>query len=533
MHRIRLYGPTIVLMITVIVVMIAGPGLVRHMVYAQKSAQVHLIKNNLVENVGLSQLSAAFQSVADAVETSVVHIEIRSNSPRRSDLTDEFFRRFSPFGRERPQRAEPKTEDDYDKFNPSQPVGNGSGWVYNRQGHIITNRHVVQDAERIVVQFADGTECDAEVVNTDWRTDIAVIKVDTKGLLPATIASNPVQQGEIVFAFGSPLGFQFSMSQGIVSGKSRFLGITGRGGYDDHYIQTDAAINRGNSGGPLVNIYGKVVGMNTAIASGQSRMTLSGGFIGLGFAIPVDVVQAVADQIITNGQVKRGYLGIAIETLSPRMAKTFGFEGLGVLVHYSEPGTPAAEAGLQPDDIITAVNGRPIESDHELRSVIAQTAPGVEVELTIFRNGASISLPVTLAELPEDDTPRLGHRHGPTEKDDSSYSIEILRKFGIESAETFSEELADRLDVDFHEGVLIRQIRSGSVADLEGLSPRRETPVVLIVSVQGSPVATVNSLATELNRHKPSKPIRIRIEYWDRVKRNFVGSSRVLELPGP
>ncbi|NJL31408.1 MAG: PDZ domain-containing protein, partial [Phycisphaerales bacterium] len=263
-------------------------------------------------------------------------------------------------------------------------MGSGSGWVYSADGHIITNNHVIEEADRIEVRFFNGESMDAVVVGTDPKTDVAVIKVDATKLHASTLATEPVEQGEIVFAFGAPFRFEFSMSQGIVSGQGRQLGILAeRQGYEN-FIQTDAAINPGNSGGPLTNIYGQVVGMNTAIAS------RTGAFNGLGFAIPIDMVKKVVDELIATGTVQRGYLGIFIEELDPRMARTFGYDGKGVLVTNPIDGGPAAEAGVQRGDIITKVEGKPVSTPDELRNLVADLAPGKRYDWRFIGKARSV-----------------------------------------------------------------------------------------------------------------------------------------------
>jgi serine protease Do len=238
-------------------------------------------------------LSEAFKDVARVVEKSVVSITVYSKRPPTGGIPEELLPLLPP------GRA-PKGNSEFDDYDVPQQYGSGSGWIYDTKGHIITNNHVIDGADRIVVRFYDGSERDAKVVGVDTKTDIAVVKVKGDDLHPAKRADKPVDQGEIVFAFGSPFRFDFSMSQGIVSAKGRQLGILrGAQGYEN-FIQTDAAINPGNSGGPLTNIYGEVVGMNTAIAS------RTGAYNGLGFAIPVRMVEQVGDQLIENGKVSRG-----------------------------------------------------------------------------------------------------------------------------------------------------------------------------------------------------------------------------------
>lgn len=534
MSRIRWYGPTLVLLITMIGVMVAGPGLVRKLAHAGTEARIALIKNTLIEDASLTQLSESFEKVADVVEPSVVHLEIRSQRQQANRSLRDFFMR--PDGRIQPR----EDSGEYDEFNPARPIGNGSGWVYSKDGYIVTNAHVVANAQEIAVKFFDGSERMAEVVATDPSTDIAVIQVEGDSLHPATLADEPVDQGEIVFAFGSPLGFQFSMSQGIVSAKGRQLGVTrgrdssGRfySGYEN-YIQTDAAINRGNSGGPLVNVYGQVVGMNTAIAAGAPGQGLGGqpGFIGLGFAIPVDMIRSVVDQMIDTGKVSRGYLGIAIRDLDPRLAKTYGFEGEGALVEYPLDGSPADKAGIEAEDIVTAVGGTPIDSADELRYRIAAMAPGTDVELTVVREGEEKAITVTLGELPTLGNARSRGPADDREDDDiDEDAAETLRQFGFAGVATFTDAMADEMGIGFEPGVLVRDVRPGSVAFTEGIVPMPDSPV-LLVKVMTTPVETVEELSNALANYEPTDPIRVRMMRWNPDEQQFIATTRVLELP--
>ncbi|HCD31399.1 MAG TPA: hypothetical protein DER01_03265 [Phycisphaerales bacterium] len=312
MVKVRWYGPTLVLLLTVLTIMVIGPSLSRQIVHAGKAEEIRLIQQSLEQSGTLAQLSQAFRDVASTVEPSVVSIQVlQKTNGRRGSLPngapmgpEELFERwFNPHGRT-PQQRQPNQQQDeeeiegYDQYNPLRPYGSGSGWVFNDQGYIITNNHVVtkQDgktpADEIKVKFHDGRERIATIVGTDPKSDIAVIKVDGP-VIPAKLADHEsIAQGDIVFAFGSPFGIEFSMSQGIVSATNRRnLQIIGGDGFED-FIQTDAAINPGNSGGPLTNIYGHVIGMNTAIAS------RTGASNGIGFAIPITMVKSIADQIV-------------------------------------------------------------------------------------------------------------------------------------------------------------------------------------------------------------------------------------------
>ncbi len=289
----------------------------------------------------LEAMNAAYRSVSRTVEPSVVHISVQRKNPHRAlanrndprknekaqpeteeEQLREFFKKFGPGGKD--PKAAPG--DDTDKFDVPQTVGAGSGWVWVDGRHIITNNHVVEKADDIEIRFFDKSTRRAKVVGTDPLTDIAVLRVEGAPMRPARVAETAVLQGDQVFAFGSPFGFEFSMSRGIVSGTGRSLGAVSNGrGYED-FIQTDAAINQGNSGGPLTNIYGEVVGMNTLIS------TPSGASAGVGFSIPTDMIRNVAMQIIETGKVSRGFLGVIMHKDDVRILRSFGYEGQGVII---------------------------------------------------------------------------------------------------------------------------------------------------------------------------------------------------------
>ena len=371
---------------------------------------------------------------------------------------------------------------------------------------------MIDGADIITVRFFDGSERTATVIGKDPKTDIAVIKVDSNNLYPATIATEQVQQGDIVFAFGSPFRFEFSMSQGIVSAKGRQLGILmDRQGYEN-FIQTDAAINPGNSGGPLTNIYGQVIGMNTAIAS------RTGSFNGLGFAIPVDMVVEVADQIITKGRVSRGYLGVYIADLDSKMARTFGYNGKGVLVEQPIEGGPGAKAGMQRGDIITKVNGNPVETAEALRRTIARFAPGTKVGIEIVRGGKPVNLEMTIEEQPEQAAAAGSAPSAPVQPE--ADANQILRKLGIDSATAYTKEIADRMGQKFAPGVIIRSVRPGSAAAVAGLGPR-----AIITEVQGVAVKSVSDLSSELAKHDLKQGVRLTVQVRDMSR--YI----VLELP--
>lgn len=512
MSRIRWYGPTLALGVTVLLVLVLGPMTVRQLTWARTNEQITLIREDLAHSRTLAELSQDFRQVANVVRPSVVSIQTatRQSRPEIQGRIPENLRRF--FGPDLPEELVPEApspREDLNRFNVPQDLGAGSGWVYDEKGHIVTNAHVVANADVITVRFADNSEGEAELVAVDTDTDVAVIRVKEGLLHPAARASEVVEQGDIVFAFGSPFRFEFSMSQGIVSAKGRRIGLVASGRGYENFIQTDAAINPGNSGGPLTNIRGEVVGMNTAIAS------RNGVFNGIGLAIPVDMVELVVDQLIANGRVTRGYLGVFIQNITARQAKTFSYDRAGVLV-VDEPitGSPAMEAGVKRDDIITQLAGHEVSDSDELRDLVAAYKPGTKVTLTVFRDGKVEELSMTIAEKPDDmrmaGAPEVAPKIEPAE-------ARVLQKLGLSSVSTFTEELASQLEQPFKPGVIIESVRRRSAADAENL--RRG---MVITKVMDTPVATPEQLGAELAKIKPGQMMRLSIYFGGRERSVFV-----------
>ena len=279
--------------------------------------------------------------------------------------------------------------------------GLGSGVIISTDGFIITNNHVVEEADELKVLLNDDREFTAKVIGTDPKTDVAVIKIEAENLPAATLAdSAKLRVGDVVFAIGNPLGVGQTVTMGIVSATGRRVGILDEvAGYED-FIQTDAAINQGNSGGALIDAKGRLVGINSAIIS------TSQGNIGIGFAIPVNLASSIMHSLIETGTVSRGYLGVSTDALAPDMAEGFGLKGdtKGVIITDLNPADgPAAKAGLKREDVITAINDKTVASRDDLRLFIAQTAPGTKITVKYLRDGKPQSTDVTLGKLPDDN----------------------------------------------------------------------------------------------------------------------------------
>jgi serine protease Do len=345
----------------------------------------------------VAELSDAFISIAEAVTPAVV--SIRTERAARQTRTEDVPEPFRQFFQIPPGGGAP----------PPRESG-GTGFIISEDGYILTNNHVVQGADQITVIMLDRREFRAEVIGRDPTTDVAVIRIEGRGL-PVVRTGNPhdTRVGEWVLAVGNPLGLDFTVTAGIVSAKSRDIRIIGQSlrgeeqlaGYAvEAFIQTDAAINPGNSGGPLVNIRGEVVGVNSAIAS---ETGLSQGY---GFAIPIDLASRVAEDLIRYGRVRRAILGVSIQDVTVEDAEVFQLPSVAgaVVQQFSMPNAPAERAGLRQGDVIVGVNGMPVRRINELQSMIASQRPGDRATLDVIRFGERLSIQVPLAEVPGGDT---------------------------------------------------------------------------------------------------------------------------------
>ncbi|MEM6258782.1 MAG: trypsin-like peptidase domain-containing protein [Planctomycetota bacterium] len=485
MTRIRWYGPTLLLLGTLFLAMLVGPGMVRQIAKSYEGAQIEQVRKDLVENPTLLTLSDAFKDVATVVRPSVTSISLLARDPRLGRL---------------------------------EGVSNGSGWVYRYfpdfagdpntyTDYIITNFHVVEDlvrgrAEQALVRFDDGGEYRATVVGTDPKTDIAVLKINRTELIPAALATEPAVQGEIVFAVGSPFQFEFSMSQGIVSATGRRLHDARINSYES-YIQTDAAINPGNSGGPLTNVRGEVIGMNTAIAvEGNPAATFSG----LGFAIPIDLTVNVVNQLIENGEVKRGYIGVFVNDIDFATKRELGFDRDGVLCE-PVPGGPAEQAGMRVGDIVTHVAGKPVDSAEALRIAVSSHPPGSEVPVRVWRDGRVKTLRILLVEDPREvgslaPSPTIDNPFEPGLESPATAA-------GLSRFETFTPGLASRLGWAYTPGVLVRLIEDGSPADRFGVKR-----MSVITTVQDTAVHDLESFAEALEG-VTGGTLRLAVKQWD------------------
>jgi serine protease Do len=392
-----------------------------------------------------------------------------------NDPFNDFFDRF--FGEERPHDFKQRSL--------------GSGFIINKDGYIVTNNHVVENADKIEVILKDEKEFDAEIVGRDANTDLALIKIKPDRDLPVLLFgdSDALKVGQWVVAIGSPFGLEHTVTAGIVSAKGR---VIGSGPYDD-FIQTDASINPGNSGGPLINMQGKVVGINTAIIAGGS---------GIGFAIPINLAKNIVDQLKSSGEVIRGWLGVGIQDISKQVAEYYGIKSeKGVLVTEVFPDDPADKAGIEPQDIILSINGKEVGSAREITSMIADLDVGETVKIQVLRNGKTRTFKVKIAKREETRiSARSTHKEKQTE-------------LGI-SVENVTPEIARRFNLKDAKGVIVSAVEPDSKADEAGVKR-----LDIIKEINHKSIATVSDLNKVISEIKKDEPIRMFI--W-RTNRGFL-----------
>ncbi len=408
--------------------------------------------------------------------STVQHAPSRSSAPRsRGQDLDEFFRRFfPPDGEGSAPRARPRSL--------------GSGFVIDRDGYILTNNHVVEGADEIVVRFNDRRELTAELVGADPRSDLALLRIDSDRLPFVKLGrSDRLKVGEWVLAIGSPFGFDYSVTAGIVSAKGRSLPTEEMENYVP-YLQTDVAINPGNSGGPLFNLDGEVVGINSQIYSN------SGGFMGVSFAIPIDVAMEVVAQLKDTGRVSRGWLGVVIQEVNRDLAESFGLQRPhGALVNRVLEDSPAEAAGLREGDIIVRFNDSPIEFSSDLPHVVGRLPVGSKAKMRIVRAGEEQTLSVSVGELAE----RAGESEGrpsPEQLSPSRIGLSVeplpeasLERLGISGGVRVSAADGPAVDADIRVGDVITRLNNEEVTDVErfvaiadALPTGRSVPVLIL-----------------------------------------------------
>lgn len=417
--------------------------------------------------------------VVDGVRTSYADVVEKTNS---AVVTVRSERKASPrelrqFPFEIPQQ--PQTPD-----GPTQR-GVGSGVIVKEDGTILTNHHVIEGAEKIEVQTKDGKSFEAKIVGSDPPSDLAVLKIEAEGLNYLEMGdSDQVRVGDIVLAIGNPLGIGQTVTSGIISAKGRQTGISD-GTFQD-FLQTDAPINQGNSGGALVNVKGELIGINSQILS------RSGGNIGIGFAIPSNMAKMVMEQLLTEGKVRRGRLGVGIQPLTDVLAEQFNAKGKkGVLVNQVMSGSAADKAGIQRDDIIIGINGEATEDPNSLRNKIAGTKPGTQIKLTILRDGEEKEISATLDEFESEGATPTDFEEGGNGSEKSQES----KKLGL-NLQPVTPEIAKQLELEFDsKGLVVTQVSPSGAAAEEGI---RRGDVIL--EINRKPVSTLDEAQSAIEK---------------------------------
>ena len=439
------------------------------------SAQVRVLPDftDLVEQVG--------PSVVNIRTLEKVAVRDQSGEPSDEDML-EFFRRFGfpvpNIPKQAPKRNTPRAAPQQEE----QPKGVASGFILSSDGVIMTNAHVVEGADQLIVTLTDKREFKAKILGVDKRTDVAIVKIDAAGLPAVKIGDvGKLKVGEWVMAIGSPFGLENTVTAGIVSAKQRDTG--------DFlpFIQTDVAINPGNSGGPLINMRGEVVGMNSQIYS------RSGGFMGISFAIPIDEAVRVSDQLRISGKISRGRIGVQIEQVSKEIADSLGLgKATGAMVVNVEPGSPAAIAGVEAGDIITRFDGKDVEKSSDLPRIVGAVKPGNKTTLTVFRRGAAKELNVVVAEFDADKV--ASKEPSTTEKSSGGLAGKLL---GLALSDLTD---AQRKELDVKSGVKVDR-----VSDAAARAGLQEGDV--IVTLANSEVGSVKAVEAVLAKIDKTKPV--------------------------
>jgi len=432
---------------------------------------------SLAQAQARTQVLPDFTDLYEKQSPAVVSIDVRQKVRRQRmpDISEddpfyEFFRRFGPIPRNGPREFESQSA--------------GSGFVIASDGYIVTNAHVVDSADEVTVRLADRREFTAKVIGSDKRSDVALIKIDAKDLPKVTIGDpDKLRVGEWVVAIGKPFGLENTMTAGIVSAKGRDLPQENL----VPFIQTDVAINPGNSGGPLFNLRGEVVGINSLIYS------RTGGYMGLAFAIPIDVAMNTVRQLQEKGRVTRGRIGVRIQEVTKEAAEAFGLkQPTGALVDSVERGGPAEKAGVEAGDIILKVDGREVSSSSALPRIITTVRPGSKVTLTVWRKGAQKDIAVTVAEMPEETAQQQQRRGGPAPKEKGKPN-----RMGLVLQDLTPDQ---RKELDLKAGVLIAEIPG----EIRGNVQQGDVIIAIIgkgVTTPATSAAQVNELLAKMEKN--------------------------------
>ncbi len=459
--RVQTLLPAAVVAVAALLVLFATPRAIRSMNHAKVEAELVAAKSRVTRTTALEELNQATRDIASIVEPSVLSLTAKGTHAGRG--------------------------------GPSF-LNTGSAWIYDVYGHIVTNGHVVDGADQIDVQFHSGQIVQAQLIGLDLKTDIAVLRIEADDLTPAQRSIDIPTQGDMVFAFGSPLDFRFSMSAGIVSGVGRTAGLSDV--EYENFIQVDAAINPGNSGGPLTDIYGRVIGMNTAIATGRGSTLGQGQFGGIGLAIPMDIIEFVVAQLIESGEVAKGFSGVAVQSVSsiygPQLRDPVfrfvaeNYKADGAVISRVTLGSPADRAGLKVGDVITSIDGVRITDPESVPSIIGTRLPGQSIVFYVWRpqldRGIGEELKFEVGLIKRDPKMEAANIAG------------ILHDYGFSKLATCTKENCAPLGVAHRRGVIVEEVAVGS--KLDGVVPAGS----IIVAVGGQSVGSIEDFYVRLGR---------------------------------
>ncbi len=443
-------------------------------------------------NPNVKSLNDAFIEISKTVTPTVVYIEVKSgqkqpeNNQQPQDPNDPFRFFFGPDGQMPDQGPQ---------------MGSGSGVIISKDGYIVTNNHVVKGAGEhgIKVVLTDKREFDAKVIGLDENTDLAVIKIEANDLPVMSMGnSDNLQVGEWVLAIGNPLGLNYTVTAGIVSAMGRNIGVNGGGYAIENFIQTDAAINPGNSGGALVDVNGQLIGINSAIK------TNTGYYQGYGFAIPVNIVKSVSQELIKSGKVVRGYIGVQIQTVDETMAKGLGLDkAKGVLVQSVQKGGGGDEAGLQAGDVILSVDGKEVNASNELQVIINSKRPGDIAKLTVFRDGKTIEKDVTLKPRAEEEKQTSMNNNNKEEGSNKGVSSTSINSLGM-AVQDAPSSLKEKYNISG--GVVVTSVERMSESFLRGLAEG-----MVIVEANKKKINDVKDLTDVISDKKSGDPILLKV----------------------
>ena len=470
-----------------------GPTLAGRAAYAVAAGRNRAARDQLAELSKHDQLSVLFREVAKAVKDSVVVVHVKQKVQVRSQPDmDEFFRRF--FGDDPRGPRVPRQAPQREFFTR----GLGSGVIVDAgNGYILTNWHVVNDADEVEVVLHDNRRLTAEWVRTDPATDLAIIKVKPDRLLDAPLGdSDRMEVGDWVLAIGAPEGLHQTVTAGIISAKGR---TTERGGAYQNFLQTDAAINHGNSGGPLVNMRGEVIGVNSAIVS------RTGVNEGIGLSVPSNMAKRVMDQLIANGKVVRGYLGVQIHDVDEKLAKASNLPTMeGAMVSQVVEGGPAGKGGMKAEDFVVQIDGKPVKNVNDLRNAVAALTPGKTYPFEVYRDGKKKTLQIKIEPQPQDMASAFEPGGG---TGGESAPTASAAKFGLKVA-ALTEQLAKKYGYEEGAaGVVVTEVDPESDAADQGI-----TEGTLILEVQRKKVATPDEFSGAISEKDARTGVRLLIE---------------------